>query len=238
MWLLGAIGVAILGARRCTSPASIDLGRVDLPGAATSPGSRTSSAASLFGVGMTLGSGCGQQDADPHRRRQPEVGGGVRLARHRRLHDAARPVRRLPRGDASRSVAVDSRRRPGPAVAAAAGGRPARRQRADAASARWGSSSARRCSPMRSGLPRHRSFDFVVGGVVIGLVVVGGWYISGHLGYVAEDPQTLAGSLRRHQQRPHGVVLVRRAAGLHARDASCSGPTSRGLSLGIASAPA
>jgi uncharacterized membrane protein YedE/YeeE len=27
--------------------------------------------------------------------------------------------------------------------------------------------------------------------VVTGLVVVGGWYVSGHLGYVAEDPNTL-----------------------------------------------
>ena len=33
--------------------------------------------------------------------------------------------------------------------------------------------------------------DLVIGGVVIGLVIVGGWYISGHLGYLAEDPATL-----------------------------------------------
>jgi uncharacterized protein len=32
---------------------------------------------------------------------------------------------------------------------------------------------------------------FIVGGIVIGLVVVGGWYISGHIGYLAEDPNTL-----------------------------------------------
>jgi uncharacterized membrane protein YedE/YeeE len=35
------------------------------------------------------------------------------------------------------------------------------------------------------------SFDYTLGGVVTGLVVVGGWYVSGHLGHVAEDPQTL-----------------------------------------------
>ena len=35
------------------------------------------------------------------------------------------------------------------------------------------------------------SFDYTLGGVVTGLVVVGGWYVSGHIGYVAEDPQTL-----------------------------------------------
>jgi uncharacterized protein len=35
------------------------------------------------------------------------------------------------------------------------------------------------------------SFDHTLGGVVTGLVVVGGWYVSGVLGHVAEDPETL-----------------------------------------------
>jgi uncharacterized protein len=35
------------------------------------------------------------------------------------------------------------------------------------------------------------SFDYTLGGVVTGLVVVGGWYVSGRLGYLAEDPNTL-----------------------------------------------
>jgi len=33
--------------------------------------------------------------------------------------------------------------------------------------------------------------EMIAGGIVIGLVVVGGWYVSGHLGYLAEDPSTL-----------------------------------------------
>ncbi len=33
--------------------------------------------------------------------------------------------------------------------------------------------------------------ELIIGGVVIGLVIVGGWYITGGLGYVAEDPATL-----------------------------------------------
>ena len=33
--------------------------------------------------------------------------------------------------------------------------------------------------------------DYTLGGVVTGLVVAGGWYVSGHLGYLAEDPRTL-----------------------------------------------
>jgi uncharacterized membrane protein YedE/YeeE len=35
------------------------------------------------------------------------------------------------------------------------------------------------------------TFDNVLGGVVIGLTIVGGWYLSGHVGYLAEDPNTL-----------------------------------------------
>lgn len=33
--------------------------------------------------------------------------------------------------------------------------------------------------------------ELVVGGLIVGAVIVGGWYVSGHLGYLAEDPQTL-----------------------------------------------
>ena len=35
------------------------------------------------------------------------------------------------------------------------------------------------------------NFDYTLGGVVTGLVVVGGWYVSGHVGYIEEDPNTL-----------------------------------------------
>jgi uncharacterized membrane protein YedE/YeeE len=35
------------------------------------------------------------------------------------------------------------------------------------------------------------SRELAIGGVVIGAVIVGGWYVSGHVGYVAEDPRTL-----------------------------------------------
>ena len=34
------------------------------------------------------------------------------------------------------------------------------------------------------------SFDHVFGGTVVGLVIVGGWYVTGHIGY-GENPQTL-----------------------------------------------
>lgn len=33
--------------------------------------------------------------------------------------------------------------------------------------------------------------EMIVGGIVVGAVIIGGWYVSGHLGYLPEDPQTL-----------------------------------------------
>jgi uncharacterized membrane protein YedE/YeeE len=33
--------------------------------------------------------------------------------------------------------------------------------------------------------------ELVIGGIVVGAVIVAGWYLSGHVGYVAEDPATL-----------------------------------------------
>jgi uncharacterized membrane protein YedE/YeeE len=33
--------------------------------------------------------------------------------------------------------------------------------------------------------------DYLLGGIVVGLVIVGGWYVSGKLGYVQEHPDTL-----------------------------------------------
>jgi uncharacterized protein len=35
------------------------------------------------------------------------------------------------------------------------------------------------------------TLDNLLGGVITGLVIVGGWYVSGHLGFLPEDPNTL-----------------------------------------------
>jgi hypothetical protein len=37
----------------------------------------------------------------------------------------------------------------------------------------------------------RRSRELMLGGVIIGLVVAAGWYVTGHIGYLPEDPQTL-----------------------------------------------
>jgi len=39
--------------------------------------------------------------------------------------------------------------------------------------------------------PFRRTREMVFAGVVIGLVIVAGWYLSGHIGHLAEDPATL-----------------------------------------------
>jgi uncharacterized membrane protein YedE/YeeE len=36
-----------------------------------------------------------------------------------------------------------------------------------------------------------RTFDHLLGGLGVGLAVVAAWYVSGHIGYLAEDPETL-----------------------------------------------
>jgi len=33
--------------------------------------------------------------------------------------------------------------------------------------------------------------EYVIGGIVIGVVIVGGWYVTGHIGHLLEDPKTL-----------------------------------------------
>lgn len=36
-----------------------------------------------------------------------------------------------------------------------------------------------------------REFDYILGGAVIGLLITAGWYVSGHIGFVSEHPDTL-----------------------------------------------
>jgi uncharacterized membrane protein YedE/YeeE len=33
--------------------------------------------------------------------------------------------------------------------------------------------------------------EMIAGGIIIGAIIVGGWYVTGHLGHLAEDPRTL-----------------------------------------------
>ncbi|MBS0313780.1 MAG: YeeE/YedE family protein [Burkholderiales bacterium] len=48
-----------------------------------------------------------------------------------------------------------------------------------------------------------------IGGIVVGLMVVAGWYVSGHLGFVAEHPETLdAAWISTNSGRPESLTFT------------------------------
>ena len=54
-----------------------------------------------------------------------------------------------------------------------------------------------------------RGADALLGGIVVGLTVVGGWYVTGHLGFVAEHPDTLEEAfIATNSNRPESLSLV------------------------------
>ena len=177
MWLL-AIGVAILGATGLHLAGLIDLSKSIYPG----PNFTWLSyivGGFLFGVGMTLGSGCGSKTLI-------RVGAGnlKSLIVYVFLGISAYMTLRGVLGAFRVGVLEKA------AITLPAG----------------------QDLPTLLGIPRlaialvvagaliafayasrqfRSSFDYTLGGVVTGLVVVGGWYVSGHVGHVAEDPNTL-----------------------------------------------
>jgi uncharacterized membrane protein YedE/YeeE len=177
MWLL-AIAVAILGATALEFAGLIDLSKSIYPG----PNFTWLSyivGGFLFGVGMTLGSGCGSKTLI-------RVGAGnlKSLIVYVFLGIAAYMTLRGVLGAFRVGVLEKA------ALTLPAG----------------------QDLPALTGLPRtvlalviaggllafiysskqfRSSFDYTLGGVVTGLVVVGGWFVSGHIGHIAEDPNTL-----------------------------------------------
>ena len=59
--------------------------------------------------------------------------------------------------------------------------------------------------------------DVVLGGVGVGAVIVAVWYVSGHLGHLAEHPRNARRGLPPNELGPHGSAVVRRSGGLDAR---------------------
>ena len=185
MWLL-AIGVAILGANALHLAGAIDLSKSIYPG----PNFTWLSyivGGFLFGVGMTLGSGCGSKTLI-------RIGGGnlksvvvfivtgiVAYMTLRGISGAFR-VGVLDQASATLAGGQDL-----PSLfSRLAGGD--KRTWIVALSALAGGGLI---AYAYSSKDFRSSSDYTLGGVVTGLVVVGGWYVSGHIGHVAEDPQTL-----------------------------------------------
>jgi hypothetical protein len=55
----------------------------------------------------------------------------------------------------------------------------------------------------------RESRAMIAGGVIIGAIIVGGWFITGHLGHLAEDPRTLEESfLATNSGRPESYSFV------------------------------
>src|SRR5512145_2281072 len=177
MWLL-AIAVALLGSSALEAAGLIDLSKSIYPG----PNFTWLSyvvGGFLFGVGMTLGSGCGSKTLI-------RVGAGnlkslvvyvfLGIAAYMTLRGLfgafrvgvlERATIVLPQGQDLPSLVGVS-----PWIFAAAIG-------------------GAMIAFVYSSKDFRANFDYTLGGVVTGLVVVGGWYVSGVVGHVAEDPNTL-----------------------------------------------
>jgi len=184
MWLL-AIATAIGGANLLDLAGVVDLSRSAYPGAYC-PWLAYVCGGFLFGVGMTLASGCGSRSL-------VRLGGGnlkslvvllfLALAAAMTLHGALAPLReflgalalRFDQGqDLSWTIAVllgTGKRGVQPWIAGAI------------------------VLGLLGFVFRDRVFradrERIAAGIVIGLVVVGGWYVTGRLGFVPEDPETL-----------------------------------------------
>jgi uncharacterized protein len=184
MWLL-AIAVAILGASALQLSGQVDLSKALY----TTPNLTWLSyvvGGFLFGVGMTLGSGCGS-------RTLIRIGGGnlksliVAIMLAITAYMTLKGVLGVVRVAAIDPVRVTlSTAQDLPSVTAKLTGLD-RKMILEVLALVFGGGLLAFVFKSKE----FRTFDNVLGGVVVGLVVVGGWYLSGHLGYVAEDPNTL-----------------------------------------------
>jgi len=184
MWLL-AIAVAIAGATALQAAGLVDFAKTIYTGAKV-PWLSHLVGGFLFGFGMTLGSGCGSKTLI-------RVGAGnlkslvvllfLAVAAYMTLKGAFAPWR----ANGLDPVRIDV-------------GAPTSDLGTLATS--WGlGNAAKLWLPFAIAFAvgafcfANRDFrttrELVVGGLVVGAVIVAGWYVSGHLGYLAEDPATL-----------------------------------------------
>lgn len=186
MWLL-AIAVAIAGAAALQDGGWVDLSKSIYMGGSVPWLSHVVGGA-FFGFGMTLASGCGSKTLI-------RVGGGnlkslvvlivLGITAYMTLKGLFAPWRASGLDPWRIDLAsLGGKTSDLPTLAAAGLG----------ASARW-LVPAIAAGAIAAFVFASRDFraarEMIVGGVVIGALVVAGWYVSGHLGYLAEDPATL-----------------------------------------------
>jgi uncharacterized membrane protein YedE/YeeE len=187
MWLL-SIAVAIAGAAALHDAGLIDVSKSIYTGARVAWLSHLIGGF-LFGVGMTLASGCGSKTlirAGAGNLKSLVVLAFLAIAAYMTLKGAFAPWRVFGldpvRLDVGKLGATTSDL---PALAAA-----------------WGLPVIGKlwlpfvvAAAIGAFVFANRDFrnsgEMIVGGLVVGAIVVGGWYVSGHLGYLAEDPATL-----------------------------------------------
>ncbi len=185
MWLL-AIAVAIAGANALDLAGMVDLSRSAYP-AAGWPWLGSLVGGFLFGVGMTLASGCGSRSL-------VRIGGGnlkslvamvfLALAAELTIRGILAPLRTEVLG--AFAIRFDQGQDLSWLLASALG------------------TGKRVVQPWIASAFALALFVFVlkdrdfradrarfIGAAVLGLTIVGGWYVTGHLGFIAEDPETL-----------------------------------------------
>ena len=207
MWLL-AIAVAIAGANALDLAGLVDLSRSAYP-APRWPWLAFLIGGLLFGIGMTLASGCGSRSLI-------RIGGGnlkslvamlfLALAAEMTLRGLLAPLRTEVLG--ALSIQFDQ----GQDLAWLLSGALGIGKRSVQAWIAAGLSLA-----LLAFVLKDRDFradhERLFAAVVIGLIIVAGWYVTGHLGLVAEDPETLQEAyLGTRTARPESFTFIGPAA--------------------------
>ena len=203
MWLL-AIAVAVVGANLMHLTGYVDLER------SVYPGERFTWLAYpiggfLFGIGMTLAGGCGSRNLI-------RLGTGnlkalvVLIVLAVSAYMTMKGVLAVPRTALMERLAlhIDGGQGLPNLLAHASGMSPS--------AMRWAVTGAVGAALLAFALKDpdfRRSRELLLGGVVLGLVIAAGWYVTGHLGYLAEDPQTLEETFAgTNTRRPESFSFV------------------------------
>ena len=202
MWLL-AIAVAIIGANALWASGRIDLSKSYYVGSNLIWLSHIVGGA-LFGFGMTLSSGCGSRSLI-------RLGSGnlkslvvvvfLALAAYMTLRGVLAVVR-VNVFDVARITLPSAQDLP--SLIATSG--------IAVTTARW-VVSAIVAAALLVFILKDRDFrettEYVIGGLVVGAVIVAGWYVSAHLGHLAEDPNTLQEAfIATNSGRPESFSFV------------------------------